>query len=139
MADTYSSFESMASELGIEPITDHVTLEILEYAGPVLCAGEKDGETIEVSPISLKVNCDDESSEISMDVTYFIGINYKDGSNYVVLERNVPDLHGCSTATANYQYICGTIDNDIILLFNRLVNTDRIQSIQVNDTIYTLR
>ena len=197
MADEYSGFESVAAELGIEPIKDHITLWIQEYAGPLINRQDdsyitstreieipvkdriakkvfmnKTGEKVEVSPISMKLfaggttgyaNTVEAGQEVVVDenemlmngtaidedvmpevescadTTYFIGINYKDGSNYVVMETSIPSVYSCDIEKANYQYICGTIDNNMILLFNRLVDTDQIESIQVNEDIYTIK
>lgn len=162
MVDNFSSLESATSELGITPIEDHITLWVQEYAGPAIEVSDHDdsyitstreikvpvkdkvatttftsasGKNAEVSPLAMKVFSDCE--EVAMDVTYFVAITYKDGSQYTVMEREIPGIHDCATEKASYQYTCGTIDNNLIFLFNRLVDTDQIESIQVNDTVYT--
>ena len=38
----------------------------------------------------------------------------------------------------NTAYSCGTLTGEYVMLFNRLVDTDQISSITVNDVEYTL-
>lgn len=67
-----------------------------------------------------------------------VAINYKDGTNYVVMESNADGRHSCDVEKDNTAYSCGTLTGEYVMLFNRLVDTDQISSITVNDVEYTL-
>ena len=69
---------------------------------------------------------------------YYVAINYKDGTNYVVMESNADGRHSCDVEKDNTAYSCGTLTGEYVMLFNRLVDTDQISSITVNDVEYTL-
>ena len=184
MADEYSSFGNIASQIGFSEITDHVTLCIQEFSQPIESFINEDGyenyltadreipvpvkdkaataffsdgngQMLEISAISMKTSCTnvypsnaDLSEEEQLydedimeeEFLYHLSIKYKDGSEYLVLDENTPyDTERCKVETANYQYIVGCIDGGYILLFNRLVDTDNIESITVNDDVYSVR
>ena len=48
-------------------------------------------------------------------------------------------IHQCGTEIDNTSYACGDIDGNFTLVFNRLVDTDNIQSVTVNETEYILK
>ncbi len=48
-------------------------------------------------------------------------------------------IHQCKTEIDNANYVCGDTDDNITFVFNRLVDTDNIQSVTVNETEYTLK
>ncbi|MDE5966213.1 MAG: hypothetical protein K2G89_05210 [Lachnospiraceae bacterium] len=69
---------------------------------------------------------------------YYIAVNYKDGTDYVVLEHALPSVHDCDVKKDNSNaFDC--YEGIFTLLFNRLVDTDTVQSITVNDTTYSLK
>ena len=101
------------------------------------------GGKIKVSPLSLKVDMSkgfglSEVQAADPVNCYYVAINYKDGTNYVVMESNADGRHSCDVEKDNTAYSCGTLTGEYVMLFNRLVDTDQISSITVNDVEYTL-
>ena len=101
------------------------------------------GGKIEASPLSLKVDMSkgfglSEVQAADPVNCYYVAINYKDGTNYVVMESNADGRHSCDVEKDNTAYSCGTLTGEYVMLFNRLVDTDQISSITVNDVEYTL-
>lgn len=108
------------------------------------------GETINISPVSMKIGylTDDTLGEgyeegycYQGDYIGKILITYKDGSEYLVYRDII--FNGLPQdpvdPVASYSYICGGIDYAESVVFNRLVDTDDIASITVNDTVFTLK
>ena len=144
------------------PITDHITLSCQEYTDtraniekknkskgdtsyikdsksvkiPVADKlGSKefksaDNGTIKISPIALQWDSTGGTAPKgeTLDSVKSLKITYKDGSEYLVYNEN----------TASYGYICGS-DTGFIVLFNRLVDTDNVSKITINNTDYTLK
>lgn len=101
------------------------------------------GGKIKVSLLSLKVDMSkgfglSEVQAADPVNCYYVAINYKDGTNYVVMESNADGRHSCDVEKDNTAYSCGTLTGEYVMLFNRLVDTDQISSITVNDVEYTL-
>ena len=101
------------------------------------------GGKIKVSPLSLKVDMSkgfglSEVQAADPVNCYYVAINYKYGTNYVVMESNADGRHSCDVEKDNTAYSCGTLTGEYVMLFNRLVDTDQISSITVNDVEYTL-
>lgn len=101
------------------------------------------GGKIKVSPLSLKVDMSkgfglSEVQAADPVNCYYVAINYKDGTNYVVMESNADGRHSCDVEKDNTAYSCGTLTGEYVMLFNSLVDTDQISSITVNDVEYTL-
>ncbi len=106
-----------------------------------------DGGLIEISPISMRVigaaGLLDSELEEGWEIIDFIGsikITYKDGTEYLVYSSTYmneqeeviePDKEVESCA-----YICGN-GSEMTAIFNRLVDTDQIEKITINDTDYT--
>ena len=98
---------------------------------------------MEISPLSMSI---DMKSGLGLDeiqskdplYCYYVCINYKDGTKYVVDEHNVNGCHSCDVDIDNTGYLCETIDGKNKLVFNRLVDINNIESIIVNETTYTL-
>lgn len=117
-----SQFVKSENEI-IIPLADSVESTVLKNAA---------GGTIELSPISMNLDAskglfDEDLGEgecIDMDLK--VEINYKDGTSYLVMDENV----------ASYHYICG-MGNNVITLFNRLVDIEQVDSITVNGVVYT--
>ncbi|MCQ2467650.1 MAG: hypothetical protein MJ166_09045 [Clostridia bacterium] len=101
-----------------------------------------EGGTINVSPITMGIEMG-EGTGISYTDTYYIHtiyINYKDGTSYCVEDHNMNAYgisYSCEVEKANYIYACGDFDQVLHLFFNRLVDNDAIESIVVNDVVYT--
>lgn len=102
------------------------------------------GGTITLSPMSMKVETDKGlglSAEQAYDPWnfYYVAVNDRDGSNYVVHEHEIEGVHSCSVETDNVSYTCGTEDNTLIFVFNRLIDIRDVRSVTVNETEYVLK
>ncbi|MBR4404334.1 MAG: hypothetical protein IKT10_04395 [Clostridiales bacterium] len=110
------------------------------------------GETIVVSPVSMKINTlaantlgenyQAGGGGYEIDFIGKIKITYKDGSEYLIYQDIIYDgKHDDDKVdpVASYSYICGGIDYAASIVFNRIVDTDNIASITVNDTEYKLK
>ena len=103
-----------------------------------------DGGRVRLSPMSMDVDCNiglGLSKEEAYDPwhIYYVAINYKDGSIYVVHEHGVEGLHSCEVEIDNTSYACGTEDSHMVFVFNRLVDTGNVESVVINETVYTLK
>lgn len=95
---------------------------------------EKDGEWIcSYSPISMEINMMPEAGydETAASDPYcikYIELKYKDGTNYILHEQDKLDNAG---------YTCG-IGTVYRAAFNRIVDTDEISEIVINDHVYEI-
>ena len=89
------------------------------------------GETVKLSPIAMQWDSTGgkESKGYSLDSVNKFKITYKDGSEYIVFDRNNP--------VASYG-ILSSSDTGFVVLFNRLVDAEKIAKITINDTDFTL-
>lgn len=144
------------------PITDHITLTCQEYTDTranieksntgkgeknyikdsksvTIPVAEKlgsktfksaDNGTLKVSPIAMQWDSTGGKAPKgeALDSVKSLKITYKDGSEYLVYNEN----------TASYGYICGN-DAGFIVLFNRLVDTDNIAKITINDSEFNTK
>lgn len=104
----------------------------------------KGNGTAEISPISMKIDMKKGlglSKEDAYDPynAYYVSINYKNGKKYIVHEHEMKEKHLCKTETDNASYTCGDLDDNLIFVFNRLVDPDNIKSVTINETEYTLK
>lgn len=67
---------------------------------------------------------------------YYIAITDTKGETYIVEDRETEN-HTCDVPIDNTTYACGDEYSHLICTFNRLVDTDEIAFITVNDTEYT--
>ena len=100
------------------------------------------GGVIEISPISMNIDMNTGLGLTASEAydpysIYKICINYSDGSSYIVTEHDCRDVYTCDEYIDNTSYSYGNLDNEYLLIFNRLVNTDDIVSITVNGIEYT--
>ena len=92
------------------------------------------GDTIKISPIAMKWDTsrsftfDNGIPMVPADWLNSITITYSDGSEYTVFDES----------NENCQYRCGTYSGGEIILFNRLVDTDNIAKITINDVEFTV-
>ena len=103
-----------------------------------------DGAVAEISPLSIKIDLEtglglSEDGQADPWYCYYVAINYKDGTNYVVQEHEISGKHTCDVEIDNSSYACGTLDNQLIYVFNRLVDVKEISSITINDVEYTCK
>ena len=110
------------------------------------------GEKITVSPVSMKIgalavntlgeNYQAIGGGYEIDFIGKIKITYKDGSEYLIYQDIIHDgKHNDDKVdpVASYSYICGGIDYAAAVVFNRIVDTDNIAKITINDTEFTLK
>ena len=100
------------------------------------------GGQIEMSPISMNIDMNTGlglTPEQAYDPysAYKIVITYRDGSTYTVVEHEYPDVYACDEYTDNTSYSCGSLDNEFLLIFNRLVDPEDVVSVTVNGIEYT--
>ena len=144
------------------PITDHITLTCQEYTDTRANIEKKNNEkgdtsyikdsktvtipvadklsskefksadngTIKISPIAMQWDSTGGKAPKgeALDSVKTLKITYKDGTEYLVFNDN----------TASYGYICGN-ETGFIALFNRLVDTDNVSKITINDSDFTLK
>ena len=104
----------------------------------------KGGGFASISPLSLKIDMNTGlglSEEEAYDPynAYYVSVNYKDGTKYIVHEHEMEGLHSCDTETDNSSYSCGSTENNLTFVFNRLVDVDNVESVTVNKTKYVLK
>lgn len=108
----------------------------------------KDGGNLEISPIAMNVDLKqgiDFSNTFDgdpcIDNVYKMEITYKDGSTYLIYDVKHPYDTGSANdpaeEVASFSYICGSIDDHVITLFNRLVDVDNIEKITINGSEFT--
>ncbi|MDE5864874.1 MAG: hypothetical protein K2H34_11075 [Lachnospiraceae bacterium] len=102
-----------------------------------------DGGIIQISPLSMWVDMGTglgltEREGHDSAYLYYIAIHYKDGSEYIIMDKNCHDRHSCDVEIDNTSYVCADLTTHITCNFNRLVDVDNIASITVNETEYTL-
>ena len=56
----------------------------------------------------------------------------------MVHEHGIEDLHSCQVDIDNTGYACGAEDNHMVCVFNRLVDTDEISEIIVNEVSFPI-
>lgn len=103
-----------------------------------------DGGILDLSPMSMDIDCKvglGLSQEQAYDpwYVYYAAVNYKDGRVYVVHEHGIEGLHSCEVDIDNTSYACGTQDNHMVFVFNRLVDNGDVESVVVNKTVYELK
>lgn len=105
-----------------------------------------DGGITSISPLAMKIDMDtglglSELNEelYDPDNIYYVSVNYKDKTRYIVQEHELQDIHTCDKKIDNTSGISCDTQGNCILIFNRLVDTDHIESITVNKTTYTLK
>ena len=67
---------------------------------------------------------------------YYPAVNYKDGTNYVVLDSVRDGIHDCPEEIDNTSYLCGDLSLHTTFVFNRLVDSAEVESVTVNETVY---
>ena len=118
-------------------ITANKEVQKIEFAN-------KGGGFASISPLSLKIDMNTGlglSEEEAYDPynAYYVSVNYKDGTKYIVHEHEMEGLHSCDTETDNSSYSCGSTENNLTFVFNRLVDVDNVESVTVNETKYVLK
>lgn len=108
-----------------------------------------DGGIILASPISMTIDMKTGLglSGCNPGEVYYVAVNYKDGSQYLVMEKEYYNysedgtgelVHEADIQIDNTSYGLGRLDGCFLLVFNRLVDTKQIDTIIVNNTTYTI-
>lgn len=141
--ELFAADEETLSRYLAQTVTSNLTVSI-----PALAETKKyvnaDGGTADISPLAVKIDTDtglglEAENEILYDQNniYYVSVNYKDETNYIVLEHNLQGKHACDTERDNSSCISYDTQGSLIVVFNRLVDTGSIASITVNETTYT--
>ena len=107
----------------------------------------KDNGIVGISPIGMVIDMDtglgleqiNEEEGYDPENIYYVSVNYKNGENYIVQEHAVQDIHSCDTKIDNSNACSGNSKGHLVIVFNRLIDTDEIESITVNDVSYTIK
>ena len=139
LAEEYGSEQAQAVENGKKTTELRIPCEKRLGSTAFTNAG---GGQIEMSPISMNIDM-----KTGLGLTpgqaydpysaYKIVITYRDGSTYTVLEHEYPDVYACDEYIDNTSYSCGSLDNEFLLIFNRLVDPEDVVSVTVNGIEYT--
>lgn len=102
------------------------------------------GGSIYLSPISMTIDRNAGlglSKEEAYDpwYIYYVSINFKDGTGYLVHEHEIEGIHSCETHVDNVGYSRGDEQNQFVIVFNRLVDFQNVASVTVNETVYRMR
>lgn len=122
---------------------DKISVPLKEEVAKVEYVCDGDGSVV-ISPLSMNIDMNkglglagDEAGDPWS--AYYVAVHYKDGTDYVVREHEYRDIHSCDVEIDNSAYGCGTLDNHMIYVFNRLVDVDEIDYIQVNEVKYSVK
>lgn len=123
------------------PLTEAVAS--VEYVNP-------SGGLITISPMSITI---DMKTGLNLETTdpwelYYVSINYKDGTSYLVQEHEKYQyfddgteklIHSVDVEINNTSYGLGRLNGEMLYVFNRLVDLDEIESITINEVTYQLK
>ena len=104
------------------PVSDKLTTKIFK---------SNNGQTVKLSPIAMQWDSTGGtgSKGYNLDSVNNFKITYKDGSEYIVFDRNNP--------VASYGTL-STTDTGFIVLFNRLVDAEKIAKITIDNTDFVM-
>ena len=139
LAEEYGSEQAQAVENGKKTTELRIPCEKRLGSTTFTNAG---GGQIEMSPISMNIDMNTglgltPGQAYDPYSAYKIVITYRDGSTYTVLEHEYPDVYACDEYIDNTSYSCGSLDNEFLLIFNRLVDPEDVVSVTVNGIEYT--
>ena len=139
LAEEYGSEQAQAVENGKKTTELRIPCEKRLGSTAFTNAG---GGQIEMSPISMNIDMNTglgltPGQAYDPYSAYKIVITYRDGSTYTVLEHEYPDVYACDEYIDNTSYSCGSLDNELLLIFNRLVDPEDVVSVTVNGIEYT--
>lgn len=139
LAEEYGSEQAQSVENGKKTTELRIPCEKRLGSTAFTNAG---GGQIEMSPISMNIDMNTglgltPGQAYDPYSAYKIVITYRDGSTYTVLEHEYPDVYACDEYIDNTSYSCGSLDNEFLLIFNRLVDPEDVVSVTVNGIEYT--
>ncbi|MGN0484987.1 MAG: hypothetical protein ACI4HI_15700 [Lachnospiraceae bacterium] len=129
-------YETYASQINTEIITIPIQKEVEKQT-----FASKGHGTVTFSSLGMKVNLSKalglpHTEAESPDSLYYVAVNYKDGSKYVMRESDKEGVHDCPQDIDNTSYACEDINANTIYVFNRLIDTSQVESITFNETTY---
>lgn len=100
------------------------------------------GGMITLSPLSMVINMDKVPGIAKEEAgdpwhAYYVSVNYSDDSHYLVHGHGIEGIHSCEKDIDNVSYTLENLENQLIYVFNRLIDPQRAESVTVNETIYT--
>lgn len=122
---------------------DKISVPLKEEVAKVEYVCDGDGSVV-ISPLSMNIDMNKGLGLVGDEAAdpwsaYYVAVHYKDGTDYVICEHEYRDIHSCDVEIDNSSYGCGTLDSHMIYVFNRLVNVDQIDYIQVNEVKYNIK
>lgn len=129
-------------------VEDTITSELpIPLPSPVRKAEyvNKDNGTISISPISIRLDLEDSGLGINNEDlydsnnVYYVSVNYKDKESYLVQEHALGNIHSCETPVDNSSYSAADEQGYCTIIFNRLVDIDKVASVTINETTYQLK
>lgn len=132
--------EAKLAEIDAATVKTTINIPIKDEVSSMEMQSEEGGR-LEVSPLCIKIDMNnglDLTREEAYDPynCYYVSINYKDGTSYVVREHSKSGKHTCDVEIDNSSYACSSMDNELTYVFNRLVDTEQIASVTVNEVEY---
>lgn len=125
----------------VAALADTLLVPLSNQIGKKECTNAEGGR-ISLSPIAMNV---DVNEGLGLDRiqaydpwnVYYVAIRYVDGTSYVVHEHGIDGIHSCEVEIENTGYVCGSEDGHLVFVFNRLVDIGKVESVIVNETVYT--
>ena len=142
------TFEPLIKEIGERLSDEEETSERTESLQvPLSTRAEQiqyhnaQGGMIALSPLSMVIDMDrvpgiaKEAADAPWHA-YYVSVNYSYGSRYLVHEHGINGIHSCGKDVDNASYTLGTSENQLIFVFNRLIDPQQAESVTVNETTY---
>lgn len=130
------AYEQYMAQTKTERITIPIEKEVekLRYTN-------SDGGLLTLSSLGMKVDLSkglglSQEEAYNPHNIYYLAVNYKDGTNYVVLDSARDGIHDCPEEIDNTSYLCGDLSLHTTFVFNRLVDSAEVESVTVNETVY---
>ncbi len=99
------------------------------------------GGVVSLSPIAMKIDmnavtgiAEDEAGDPWH--VYYVAVKYRDGTEYIVHEHAIEGVHQCDADIDNTSYACAHTGGEFVLVFNRLTDIAKVESVVVNETVY---
>lgn len=125
----------------VAALADTLLVPLSNQIGKKECTNAEGGR-ISLSSIAMNVDVNEGLGLDSIRAcdpwnVYYVAIRYVDGTSYVVHEHGIDGIHSCEVEIENTGYVCGSEDGHLVFVFNRLVDIGKVESVIVNETVYT--
>ncbi len=99
------------------------------------------GGVVSLSPIAMRIDMNAVTGITEEEAgdpwhVYYTAVKYRDGTEYIVHEHAIEGVHQCDADIDNTSYACARTEGDFVLVFNRLTDIDKVESVAVNETVY---